>query len=33
MRQAWSRGLFETDVDFRRWLNAIHVPSEFPSYV
>lgn len=33
MELAWSRGVFETDVDFRRWLNAIHVPSEFSSYV
>ena len=33
LEQAWAKGLFDTDVDFRRWLNAIHVPSEFSSYV
>lgn len=33
MGQAWSQAVFETDVDFRRWLNAIHVPSKFSSYV
>jgi hypothetical protein len=33
LEQAWAKGVFETDADFRRWLNAIHVPSEFSSYV
>lgn len=32
LQSSWSKGLFETDVDFRRWLNAIHVPSQFSSY-
>lgn len=33
LKRSWSRGLFETDVDFRKWLDAIDVPSEFSSYV
>lgn len=32
MQRSWAEGLFETDVDFRKWLNAIHVPSKFSSY-
>jgi hypothetical protein len=33
LQRSWIRGLFETDIDFRKWLNAIHVPSKFSSYV
>lgn len=32
MRDAWSVGMFKTDVEFRNWLNDIDVPSEFSSY-
>lgn len=32
MQRSWTRGLFETDVGFRKWLEAIGVPSEFSSY-
>jgi hypothetical protein len=33
LKRAWERGRFETDVDFRQWLDTIDVPSEFASYV
>lgn len=33
LRRAWGGGTFESDVDFRRWLNAVHIPSDFSSYV
>ena len=32
LEKAWARGVFETDVDFRQWLDEIGVPSEFASY-
>jgi len=32
LKESWQEGLFETDGDFRRWLNTIHVPSKFSSY-
>lgn len=32
LERAWTRGVFETDVDFRQWLDEIGVPSEFASY-
>jgi hypothetical protein len=33
LQACWDRGFFETDVDFREWLEGIRVPSEFASYV
>lgn len=33
MKRAWAGGFFQTDVDFRQWLDSIGVPSEFSSYV
>ena len=32
LNESWQEGLFETDGDFRRWLNTIRVPSKFSSY-
>ena len=32
LKECWTTGVFDTDVDFRRWLDAIKVPSDFSSY-
>lgn len=32
MQRCWSQGLFETDVEFLKWLDVIHFPSKFSSY-
>ncbi len=33
LKQAFSKGMFESSSDYRRWLDAVDVPSEFFSYV
>jgi hypothetical protein len=32
LKASWDRGLFETDTDFRQWLDSVGVASEFFSY-
>lgn len=32
MRMAWESGMFQTDVDFRKWLETHEISSEFASY-